>query len=61
MIVRKSAIGDRIAGVDELAEPLRSIVHERYPQYLTPPPFGDTSPNETSWTVFRRYLDAQPK
>jgi len=56
-----STIGGRAASVDELAEPLRSVLRERYPQYLTPPPLGDPRPNETSWTVFKKYLDAQPR
>ncbi|MEZ5562515.1 MAG: DUF1838 family protein [Gammaproteobacteria bacterium] len=59
--VYTSTIGGRVGSVDELAEPLRSILRERYPQYLAPPPLGDPRPNETSWTVFRKHLDAQPK
>ena len=39
---------------------LRSILDERYPTYKVPPPIDDTRPNQTSWTVFKNYIDSQP-
>ena len=29
------------------------------PQYGEPPPLDDARPNETSWTVFKKYIDAK--
>ena len=37
---------------------LRTILDERYPLYWTPPPLDDERPNETSWTVFKKFLEA---
>ena len=34
-----------------------TILRERYPLYQTPPPLDDKRPNETSWTVFKKYID----
>ena len=46
----------------ELIPPeLQSILDERYPLYKTPPPLDDKRPNETSWTVFKKYLSEKAK
>ena len=52
-----STIGGRVDRIDELAEPMRTILRERYPDYTAPPPLGDPRPNETSWTVFQKFLE----
>ena len=44
---------------DDIPEPLKSVLEERYPIYFVPPPVTDERPNETSWTVFRKYIEAQ--
>lgn len=44
---------------DDIPEPLRSVLEERYPTYFVPPPVTDERPNETSWTVFRKHIEAQ--
>lgn len=41
----------------EIPEPLMAILKDRYPDYLTPPPTDDPRPNETSWTVFKKYIE----
>ncbi len=38
---------------------LVEILNERYPDYWAPPPLDDKRPNETSWTVFRKHLEAR--
>ncbi|MFK7957680.1 MAG: DUF1838 family protein [Lysobacterales bacterium] len=45
---------------DELPEQLVKIMDERYPEYWTPPPLDDSRPNETSWTVFKKYIEDNP-
>lgn len=35
---------------------MMTILQDRYPNYLTPPPLNDKRPNETSWTVFKKLL-----
>ncbi len=44
---------------DDIPEPLRSVLEERYPTYFVPPPVDDTRPNETSWTVFRKHIESK--
>jgi hypothetical protein len=38
---------------------LRQALNERYPGYWTPPPLDDARPNETTWTVTRKAIDAE--
>ena len=40
-------------------ERLVRILDERYPLYWAPPPLDDERPNETSWTVFKRFIDGE--
>lgn len=40
---------------------LLQILNERFPAYLQPPPLGDPRPNETTWTVTKKIIDAQRK
>lgn len=44
---------------DEIPDELVEILNERYPDYLTPPPLDDDRPNETSWTVFQKAMQAK--
>ena len=37
---------------------LQQILDQRFPLYKTPPPLDDTRPNETSWTVFKKHVNA---
>lgn len=39
-------------------ETLWKVLDARYPQYRQPPPLDDARPNETTWTVFRKQLEA---
>lgn len=41
---------------DRIPVKLMTILKERYPLYMTPPPLNDDRPNETSWTVFEKYM-----
>ena len=38
---------------------LAKILDERYPLYWKPPILGDDRPNETSWTVFKKFAEDQ--
>jgi len=40
----------------QIPEKLVGILDHHYPLYWTPPPLDDRRPNETSWTVFKKYL-----
>jgi hypothetical protein len=43
----------------KISPKLRQILESRYPLYLTPPPLDDARPNETTWTVTRKAIDAE--
>jgi hypothetical protein len=54
-----STVGKRVASIEDLSEPLLGELRSRYPSYAEPPPLDDARPNETSWTYFRKMLDAR--
>lgn len=41
----------------QISPKLLRILETRYPDYLSPPPLGDPRPNETTWTVTKRWID----
>lgn len=49
--------GMRLDRFEQLPEVVRREIAERYPIYREPPPLDDTRPNETSWTVFKKFID----
>lgn len=54
-----TTVGKRVADIEALSEPLRTQIRTNYPVYLEPPPLDDDRPNETSWTYFRKVLEAR--
>lgn len=57
--VYTATVGGRTKSIDDLPEPLRTVLRERYPQYAAPPPLDDARPNETSWEVFKKRTEAK--
>jgi hypothetical protein len=51
--------GMRLDSWEQLPEVVRREVDMNYPTYKAPPPLDDPRPNETSWTVFKKFIDAQ--
>ena len=49
--------GMRLDDWEQLPEVVRREVDTRYPSYKAPPPLDDLRPNETSWTVFKKFID----
>jgi hypothetical protein len=49
--------GTRLRSFDELPKVVKDELAKNYPSYFAPPPLDDARPNETSWTVFKRYID----
>lgn len=56
-----NGVGRRISGWDLLPQELRAEIEARYPEYRNPPPLDDNRPNETSWTYFKKWIDAKRK
>ena len=40
---------------------LVAVLNDRYPDYWAPPVLDDPRPNETSWTVFEKYMAGKEK
>ena len=56
-----NAMGSKIRSFDELPPVLRQEIAVNYPAYTAPPPGDDARPNETTWTVFKKQVDAKRK
>ena len=54
-----NAVGQTVPGIAGLPKVLRDEIATNYPIYATPPPLDDARPNETSWTYFKKIIDAK--
>lgn len=54
-----NATGHMLPSFDALPDALKHRIRADYPTYVAPPPGDDTRPNETSWTVFKKQVDAE--
>lgn len=52
-----NAMGNKLKSYDELPAVLKNEIALNYPSYTSPPPTDDTRPNETTWTVFKKWAD----
>ena len=51
--------GMRLHDWSELPDVIREEIEANYPVYREPPPLDDDRPNDTSWTVFKRWIDGK--
>lgn len=54
-----NAVGTKLDSFDALPALLKDEIAARYPDYTRPPPTDDDRPNETTWTVFRKWVDGR--
>jgi hypothetical protein len=54
-----NAMGVKLTSFEELPEVMKAEIAKNYPDYTAPPPVTDTRPNETTWTVFKKKIEAQ--
>ena len=54
-----NAMGSKLHSFAELSPVLKTEIANTYPAYSAPPPVDDARPNETSWTVFKKWADQQ--
>lgn len=54
-----NAMGTKLKNYDELPAVLKTEIAASYPAWTSAPPVDDKRPNETSWTVFKKWLDAK--
>lgn len=59
MIVNST--GESVLDKDKIWPKIQTILEERYPLYMNPPAKDDKRPNETSWTVYKKYIAAKEK
>ncbi len=53
-----NATGQTVSGIAALPQVIRDQIAANYPVYAAPPPADDARPNETSWTYFKKRVDA---
>lgn len=51
--------GRKLDRWDDLPAGMRAEIAASYPEYRGPPPLDDQRPNETSWTYFKKFIDAE--
>lgn len=56
-----NAMGSKVTSFEDLPKVLKDEIRTNYPSYVAPPPVDDARPNETTWTVFKKWADQQPK
>ena len=54
-----NAVGKKLPSWDDLSDTMKAEIAANYPQYKEPPPVDDKRRNDTSWTVFKKYIDAK--
>ena len=54
-----NAMGAKLKNFDELPKVIKDEIAANYPKYTAPPPGDDPRPNDTTWTVFKRLIDAE--
>ncbi len=58
-LVIYNGAGTRLASWDDLPEVVKKELLATHPEYRQPPPLDDNRPNDTSWSVFKRIVDAR--
>jgi len=51
--------GRKLARWEDLPATMQAEIAANYPEYRAPPPLDDQRPNETSWTYFKKTIDAE--
>lgn len=54
-----NATGQVVPGIEALPRVIQDQIALRYPQYRVPPPPDDARPNATTWTEFRKAIEAE--
>ncbi|MCB1596309.1 MAG: DUF1838 domain-containing protein [Gammaproteobacteria bacterium] len=51
--------GRKLDKLDDLSATMKAEINSNYAEYRNPPPLDDQRPNETSWTYFKKQIDAR--
>jgi hypothetical protein len=52
-----SGNGKKVKNFDQMPDEIKAEIRKNYPLYEHAPALDDTRPNETSWTVYKKYAD----
>ena len=58
-VIYMHTAGKKLEDFDSLPDVMKEEIAKNYPEYTEPPPLDDGRPNETSWTYFKKRIDAQ--
>lgn len=53
-----NAVGTKLDGFEALPPILKAEIDRNYPIYRAPPPLDDKRPNETTWSMFKKWVAA---
>jgi Protein of unknown function (DUF1838) len=56
-----NAMGNKLKSFDALPKVLKDEIALNYPAYTAPPPGDDARPNETTWTMTKKWLEVKAK
>ena len=51
--------GKKVGDYENVPADFRAVIEEHFPLYRHAPPLDDNRPNETSWTYFKKVVDAR--
>ncbi len=51
--------GLKLEDYEQMSDTMKDEIAANYPEYSAPPPLSDDRPNETSWTYFKKIVDAR--
>ncbi len=58
-VIYMHTAGKKLEDFDAMPDVMKQEIANNYPQYAAPPPADDDRPNETSWTYFKKIIDAR--
>ena len=58
-VIYMHTAGKKLDDFDQLPDVMKQEIANNYPDYAEPPPADDPRPNETSWTYFKKIIDAR--
>ena len=54
-----SGVVAKLESWDKLSQTMKKEIRANYPAWREPPPIDDMRPNESSWTYFKKLIDAR--
>ena len=58
-VIYMHTAGKKLNSWDDMSDTMKAEIAANYPEYTAPPPVDDDRENETSWTYFKKILEAR--